>query len=70
MANALQYACLENLMDTGAWWASVHGGRKESGMTEWLTLTYSQLKKESFLKSGKQMIREPAVFQTKSHNKL
>ena len=22
--NPLQYLCLENLMDTGAWWAAVH----------------------------------------------
>ena len=26
--NPLQYPCLENLMDTGAWWASVHGVAK------------------------------------------
>ena len=25
-------------MDTGAWWAAVHGGRKESGTTGRLTL--------------------------------
>ena len=23
--NPLQYSCLENLMDRGAWWAIVHG---------------------------------------------
>ena len=23
--NSLQYSCLENLMDRGAWWAAVHG---------------------------------------------
>ena len=23
--NPLQYSCLENLMDRGAWWAAVHG---------------------------------------------
>ena len=23
-ANSLQYSCLENPMDTGAWWATVH----------------------------------------------
>ena len=23
--NPLQYPCLENLMDSGAWWAAVHG---------------------------------------------
>ena len=26
--NPLQYACLENLMDSGAWWAAVHGVAK------------------------------------------
>ena len=26
--NPLQYSCLENLMDTGAWWAAVHGVTK------------------------------------------
>ena len=24
----LQYSCLENPMDRGAWWATVHGGAK------------------------------------------
>ena len=26
--NPLQYSCLENSMDRGAWQAAVHGGRK------------------------------------------
>ena len=26
--NALQYSCLENPMDRGAWWATVHGDAK------------------------------------------
>ena len=38
--NPLQYPCLVNLMDTGAWWAAVTKGHKESAMTEQLTLTY------------------------------
>ena len=32
--NPLQYSCLENLMDRGAWWASVHGIAKELDTTE------------------------------------
>ena len=32
--NPPQYSCLENSMDTGAWWATVHGAQKESDMTE------------------------------------
>ena len=26
--NPLQYSCLENPMDRGAWWATVHGDAK------------------------------------------
>ena len=31
--NPLQYSCLENLRDKGAWWAIVQGVEKESDMT-------------------------------------
>ena len=34
--NPLQYSCLENSMDRGAWWAIVHGVTKESDTTELL----------------------------------
>ena len=37
--NPLQYACLENSMDGGAWWATVHGGHKVSDTTERLHFT-------------------------------
>ena len=29
--NLIQYSCLENSMDRGVWWASVHGLAKEVG---------------------------------------
>ena len=32
-SNALQYSCLENSLDRGAWWATVHGVAKESDVT-------------------------------------
>ena len=32
--NPLQYSCLRNPVDRGAWWATVHGGCKESDTTE------------------------------------
>ena len=32
--NPLQYSCLGNPMDRGAWWATVLGGGKESDTTE------------------------------------
>ena len=32
--NPLQYLCLENSMDRGAWWATVHGVEKsQSGLS-------------------------------------
>ena len=34
--NPLQYSCLENPMDRGAWWATVFGVAKESDTTEHL----------------------------------
>ena len=33
-SNPLQFSCLENTMDRGAWRAIVHGGHKESDTTE------------------------------------
>ena len=32
--NPLQYSCLENSMDRGAWWPIVHGVTKSQDMTE------------------------------------
>jgi len=34
--NPLQYSCLGNPTDRGAWWAAVHGVTKESDMTHQL----------------------------------
>ena len=34
--NPFQYSCLENLMDRGVWWSTVHGGHKELDTTEQL----------------------------------
>ena len=39
--NPLQFSCLENPMDRGAWRATVHGGLKESDTTEQLSLHVS-----------------------------
>ena len=38
--NPLQYSCLENPMDRGAWWATIHEVTKESDMTEQMDTAY------------------------------
>ena len=35
--NPLQYSCLENPMDRGAWWATVHGVVKSQTQLKWLS---------------------------------
>ena len=40
--NLLQYSCLDDPMDRGVWWATVHGVAKELDMT-WLTTAISIL---------------------------
>ena len=37
--NPLQYSCLENSVDRGAWQATVHWGQKESDMMGQLILS-------------------------------
>ena len=39
--NPLQYSCLENPMDGGAWWATVHGVAKSRTQLSDFTLTLS-----------------------------
>ena len=48
--NPLQYSCLENAMDRGAWRTTVHGVAKQSDVTEWLT-TLLTSKMTIFLKT-------------------
>ena len=36
----LQYSCLENPMDGGAWWAAVHGVAKSQTQLSNITLTF------------------------------
>ena len=36
----LQYSCLENLMDGGAWWAAVHGVAKSGTQLSDFTFTF------------------------------
>ena len=38
--NPLQYSCLENPLDRGAWWAAVHGVSKSRTQLSDFTLTF------------------------------
>ena len=47
--NPLQYSCLENPMDRGAWWAAVHGvARSRTGLSDFtFTFHFHALEKEA-----------------------
>ena len=48
--NSLQYSCLENPMDRGAWWAIVHGVAKDLDTTQQLNRqNYIQYEKKSII---------------------
>ena len=64
--NPLQYSCLENSMDGGAWWAAVHGVAKSRTRLSDFTFTFCfhALEKEKathsvFLPGGSQGLGEP-----------
>ena len=42
--NLLQYSCLENPMDGGAWWATVHGVAKSWTRLSDFNFTFTYLK--------------------------
>ena len=44
--NPLQYSCLENPMDRGAWWAAVHGIAKSTTERFTFTFHFDALEKE------------------------
>ena len=61
--NPLWYSCLENSMDRGAWWATVHGVAKSGTMTKWLTLSLLWITVWRFLKKLKiELPCEPSLF--------
>ena len=50
--NPLQYSCLENSMDRGAWWATVHGVAKSQTRLSDLTMDTVSLTKEARICNG------------------
>ena len=47
--NPLQYSCLENPMDRGAWQATVHWDHKEADMIEQLSHTYRYMHTHTYI---------------------
>ena len=56
--NSLQYSCLENPMERGAWWATVHGVT-ESNTTEVTQYALMYRQKEDYKKRYKKKIDVP-----------
>ena len=61
--NPLQYSCLENPMDGGAWWAAVHGVAKSRTCLSDFTFTFRfhALEKEMATHSGVLAWRIPGM---------
>ena len=61
--NPLQYSCLENTMDGGAWWATVHGVAKSWTRLSNFTFTFHfhALEKEMATHSGVRAWRIPGT---------
>ena len=47
--NPLQYACLGNPIDGGAWWATIHGVAKSQIMTQRLRTAQQTTKKDYYV---------------------
>ena len=50
--NPLQYSCLENPMDRGAWWATIHGVTKSQTRLKQLNVHTSWKQHKGFSHSG------------------
>ena len=55
-ANSLQYSCLENFVDRGAWWTTVHGvAKSQTWLNHWAcacTHTYTHTRAKQIDKQG------------------
>ena len=61
--NPLQYSCLENPMDGGAWWTAVHGVTKsQTGLSDFtFTFHFHALEKEMATRSSVPAWRIPGM---------
>ena len=61
--NPLQYSCLENPMDGGAWWATVHGVAKSQTRLSEFTFTFT------FMHERRKWQPTPVLLPGKSHGR-
>ena len=59
--NPLQYSCPENPMDTGAWWAKVHGGQKELDTTEQLSTYAGYMTEVNLCPTASEFMSRPSL---------
>ena len=59
--NPLQYSCLENPTDTGAWWAAVHGVARSRTRLSDFTFRFHALEKEMATHSSVLAWRVPGM---------
>ena len=55
--NPLRYSCLENSMDRGVWWSTVHGVAKSQTRLQWLSMHAEGTKEQAWL-LGKEHSRQ------------
>ena len=77
--NPLQYSCLENPMDAGTWWATVHGVAKSqtllcdsTGLNLELNISYDTVKckeKEKWKNALRMILRQKIICQNCSKQK-
>ena len=66
--NSLQYSCLENPMDRGAWWATVHGAAQSQTRLKQLSMhtdSVASLSISSVYKEGTVVNEDQTKLETK-----
>ena len=63
--NPLQYSCLENSMDRGAWWATIHGVTKSQTLRDWVSDTESDWATYTLLLGRKAIVKLDRVLKSR-----
>ena len=61
-SNQLQYSCLENPMDRGAWWATVHGVAKSQIQLKYLSTSHIQSSFNLDVKISLDQLQQRGIF--------